>query len=480
MNYWSENWVLWVSAFCVLSIYSYLISDNPVYRVMMQVFIGVNVGYGVVTQWRDVLYPRWWLPMVDGVQAALGRGTGSPWGLLWIGVGLLGLLWYFQLSRRYFWLSRIVIGITLGIGAGLTFKSQLGQNLKQVADSFKPLAPPIVAKAPRSVATLPGSAWRPALRDPVVFLVSGNELVCAEIYRAVEIWRASVPVPGAPELVDGLIRVGRSAWDDRGRLSRLRLEGEPERDVLDLPPGAPVSRARLEVDPDRIALRPLDEGAGALWERPRAGAEVLGARDGSLYLREGSRLLGLSLVDGSETFRADIGEGDLGLPALARFEDRQFDRTVLLVPMGAEVVAIAYRDNPSLRLRQGDVLWRARLAERPTGLEILTDHALVVMPAETRLWKLPSPEPPPDARELLDNWVFTLTMLSVMIYFFFSFRAEGRLVRGAGRLGRWMLMIGFGAFFGNTVMTRMSYLLDRLMFLIDDWAKPFVQYLLGR
>jgi len=36
-----------------------------------------------------------------------------------------------------------------------------------------------------------------------------------------------------------------------------------------------------------------------------------------------------------------------------------------------------------------------------------------------------------------------------------------------------MLMIGFGAFFGNTVMTRMSILLERMMFLIDDWLRPF-------
>jgi hypothetical protein len=33
------------------------------------------------------------------------------------------------------------------------------------------------------------------------------------------------------------------------------------------------------------------------------------------------------------------------------------------------------------------------------------------------------------------------------------------------------------AVFDNTVMTRMSYLLHRLMFLIDDWMRPFWHHL---
>jgi hypothetical protein len=78
--------------------------------------------------------------------------------------------------------------------------------------------------------------------------------------------------------------------------------------------------------------------------------------------------------------------------------------------------------------------------------------------------------------DYVDNWVFFLTLASVMTYFFFSFRRRSILVEKTSVLGRYMLMIGFGAFFGNTVMTRMSYLIDRLMFLSDEWLKPLIHH----
>ena len=35
--------------------------------------------------------------------------------------------------------------------------------------------------------------------------------------------------------------------------------------------------------------------------------------------------------------------------------------------------------------------------------------------------------------------------------------------------GRWLLMIGFGAIFGNTVMTRFTLLIDRMYFVWIEW-----------
>ncbi|MEJ5171491.1 MAG: hypothetical protein WHU10_10925, partial [Fimbriimonadales bacterium] len=167
--------------------------DNPVYRLMMQIFIGINVGYAVVVQWKDILYPLWWLPMMDGIDAVLGRGQGSPYGALWLLVGLLGLLWYFQLSRRYLWLSRIVIGITVGIGAGFTFKSLFGQNIPQVVDSFRPLGPSVVSVQPRRLFDLPPSVVPPLLDEPLLVTAGEREAVAVETLEGREVWRCSLP-----------------------------------------------------------------------------------------------------------------------------------------------------------------------------------------------------------------------------------------------------------------------------------------------
>lgn len=71
--------------------------------------------------------------------------------------------------------------------------------------------------------------------------------------------------------------------------------------------------------------------------------------------------------------------------------------------------------------------------------------------------------------QALNNLVFLVTLISVMAYFFFSFRHDKPLVHGTARLGRWLLMIAFGATFGSTVMARFSLLIDRLDFLLVDW-----------
>ncbi len=66
------------------------------------------------------------------------------------------------------------------------------------------------------------------------------------------------------------------------------------------------------------------------------------------------------------------------------------------------------------------------------------------------------------------NIVVFLGVLSGLVYFFFSREHKG-LFGAASRFGIWILMITFGASFGYTVMGRISLLVGRLMFLLEDW-----------
>jgi len=69
----------------------------------------------------------------------------------------------------------------------------------------------------------------------------------------------------------------------------------------------------------------------------------------------------------------------------------------------------------------------------------------------------------------LNNWIFLITLLSVMYYFFFTFRAVSEGGKSISLSGRWLMMVCFGAFFGSTVMARMALLVERLQFLILEW-----------
>jgi len=69
----------------------------------------------------------------------------------------------------------------------------------------------------------------------------------------------------------------------------------------------------------------------------------------------------------------------------------------------------------------------------------------------------------------LDNLLFVGILVCVLTYFLFSFEHRHWLVRRAGQTGRWVMMIGFGAIFGSTVMARLSLFIGRLVFLFRDW-----------
>ena len=73
-------------------------------------------------------------------------------------------------------------------------------------------------------------------------------------------------------------------------------------------------------------------------------------------------------------------------------------------------------------------------------------------------------------QQSFENCFFVFTLLAVMYYFFFSFKHKHGGVYLANS-GRWLLMVCFGAFFGSTVMARLSLLVERLQFLLGPWLQ---------
>ncbi|MBI4732607.1 MAG: hypothetical protein HY781_10900 [Chloroflexi bacterium] len=49
-----------------LMVLSYLIGDNPAFRVAIYLFIGVSAGYAAAVAWNQVLMPRLFLPIAEG------------------------------------------------------------------------------------------------------------------------------------------------------------------------------------------------------------------------------------------------------------------------------------------------------------------------------------------------------------------------------------------------------------------------------
>ncbi len=71
--------------------------------------------------------------------------------------------------------------------------------------------------------------------------------------------------------------------------------------------------------------------------------------------------------------------------------------------------------------------------------------------------------------QAIGNIVYMLTLLSVLAYFLFSFELKSKLTLGFTKMGRMLLMVGFGAIFGSTVMTRFALLIDRMSFIFVEF-----------
>jgi len=75
-----------------------------------------------------------------------------------------------------------------------------------------------------------------------------------------------------------------------------------------------------------------------------------------------------------------------------------------------------------------------------------------------------------DGLTAVNNIILLVGVITVTAYFFFTIRKEK--VAGLGyitTIGRYYLMIWFGAKFGNTVTARFTLLIGRFQFLLYDW-----------
>lgn len=68
----------------------------------------------------------------------------------------------------------------------------------------------------------------------------------------------------------------------------------------------------------------------------------------------------------------------------------------------------------------------------------------------------------------LDLFLILVGVVTVLVYFFYSVEHTGA-VGIASKIGIYFLMISFGASFGYTIMARLSLLIGRVGFLLEEW-----------
>jgi len=175
---------IWIAAFLTLGIYSFLYKDNPLYKLVEHLFVGVSAGYWVTKQWDNVLYKNLVEKLADiphlmtmkqnvlqGMSAIADKASleyiylrdilepqisgDITYNALFIIPGLLGIMMLLRLVPSIAWMSRWSLAFIVGVTAGLSIIIYLQANaIAQIQASLEPL---IVYKPVAAAVVAPGA-----------------------------------------------------------------------------------------------------------------------------------------------------------------------------------------------------------------------------------------------------------------------------------------------------------------------------------
>jgi hypothetical protein len=112
-----------------LFVFSFVLRDNPLYRLAVHLLVGVSAGYAIVITVQEIL-----LPVIE----TIAREPGRPAGLVWIVPLLLAILLLLKAIPRISWVGNSSLAILIGVGAAVGLVGAIvGTLLPQVTARYE-------------------------------------------------------------------------------------------------------------------------------------------------------------------------------------------------------------------------------------------------------------------------------------------------------------------------------------------------------
>lgn len=139
-----EIFKIWATCFFTLAAFSFLYRDNPLYKLVEHIYIGVSAGYGLYQGMRSTIYPNLIMYLQQGMNGTLPPDAQSVLSYHWRwGAAVLGILLLSRLIPKLGWVSRWPMAMIIGAYAGLNIVGLTKANLvDQLHASFIPLYTP--------------------------------------------------------------------------------------------------------------------------------------------------------------------------------------------------------------------------------------------------------------------------------------------------------------------------------------------------
>ncbi|HVP57914.1 MAG TPA: hypothetical protein VMU02_07425 [bacterium] len=124
---------VWVAAILTLAIFSFLYKDNPFFKFAEHLLVGVSAGYYLIQYFFSAAYKKLVVPVFVDHRILLVVG------------GILGIMMFTRLSRKFEWISRYPVAFYVAAWAGYVIPSYIQVRILQQAEStmFNPTAVPL-------------------------------------------------------------------------------------------------------------------------------------------------------------------------------------------------------------------------------------------------------------------------------------------------------------------------------------------------
>ena len=206
---WTATAGLITAAFITFAMYSFLYRDNPLFRAVENLFVGLGLGVSFYIVWFFILKPTVFDPFVMPILDPNTRVPSDQW-LLLVPIAL-GVMMLTRISGEHGWISRYPIAFLVGYGAGFSIQPTIHSLiLKQVETTMEPVAMPLVAWLVVGVATLAfiGGAYLASKggRLGLALKIAGGALAVAYVLARVTPMLMNRPgIEGAFEGVDAIL-----------------------------------------------------------------------------------------------------------------------------------------------------------------------------------------------------------------------------------------------------------------------------------
>jgi hypothetical protein len=133
-----------------VALLSYLIGDNPLYRVALHLFVGVSIGYGTLVVIYQVLRPRLIEPLTSGDPTLV---------LLTVVPLVLFIFLILKLGPRTAAVGNVGVAFLIGVGTGVATGGALtGTLIPQIRATWLSVSPPSVGDLLNNLVIIAGAA----------------------------------------------------------------------------------------------------------------------------------------------------------------------------------------------------------------------------------------------------------------------------------------------------------------------------------